>query len=480
MRKITDRLAGLRLDHAPMALLVAGITLRLSGLLTSSIWYDEAFSLELSRLPLLDMVRLASTDFNPPLWEMLIWPVVRLIGYNALGLRLLALLAGIAALFLTYRLTTTWTTGQRVYTMALAALLPGLLWISQDGRVYAVYSLLYLAGFAYASRGRWLGLLAICGLLLYAHGTGAFYVFALLLVAVAVQPQAWRRVAMVGGLALVAWLPWLTSTLSAASSDFWLVFDWRYVGVQSVGALFGPTLSGAWGLLAAIILALTLLSCVMIWLERAEDAKSIIHSDPGLLIAVVVPVLAMIVVSAVIKPVFFYRPLGPALLPFCLLVGYSITPRRLTWTSWVIPYSWAMLMLVGLAAWTPTQRGGDIESAANLIASGYKSGEVVYHATGTTYLPFREYLGEIPQLISDIPQPPALLRRGLGEAFGAVYGDISDNSPAWIVFAKDPVLSSAGQERFFELTSGARLMAVVHGWQFAPIEIWYREGKNES
>lgn len=461
----------------PAALLATGIILRLAGLLSSSIWYDESFSLALARLPLLDMVRLAAQDFNPPLWELLLWPVVRLIGYNALGLRLLALLAGCAALYITYRLTADYSGGQALYTMALAALLPGLLWISQDGRVYAVYSLLYLAGLIYAQRGRWLGLLAVSGLILYSHGTGALYVMALMLIAWIYNPGSRRKVIVTGLGALLAWLPWLPPLLSASGDAFWLTFDWQFLGVQSIGALFGPTLSGQFSVLAVAVLGLCIVSCIVFWIGRYAEVKSLYLSDPAILIAAVVPVLAMILISALAKPLFFYRPLAPAILPLCLMIGRYLAPRRLSLTSWILPYSWAMLLLVGLLAWNSTTRGGNIEAAVRIINLGYKPGEVVYHATGTSYLPFDQYLDQdIPQLIMDIPQAAALLRPELATAFGGQYGDLPDDQPAWIVYARDPVINGVGTRYMDDLISNvrARLITVARGWQFAPIEVYYR------
>jgi hypothetical protein len=464
---------------APAALLATGIALRLAGLLSSSIWYDESFSLALVRLPLLDMVRLAATDFNPPLWELLTWPVVRLIGYNALGLRSLAVMAGCAGLYLTYRLTAGYTKGQAVYTMALAALLPGLLWISQDGRVYAIYSLLYLAGYVYATQGRWLGLTAVSGLLLYAHGTGAFYVMTLLLIAWVYYPEERRKVILSGLLALLAWLPWMPSLLAASGDALWLKFDWQFLIVQSVGALFGPTLSGQFSALAVFVLAASVIGAVVFWLAKLFKYKSLKLSQPGLVILAVVPVVTMILISAIFKPLFFYRPLAPAILPLCLMIGLYLTPRRLALSAWILFYSWILVLAVGLLAWNTTTRGGGIEQAAALINSGYKSGELVYHATGTSYLPFDHYLDDdIPQMIMDIPQAAALLRPELATAFGGQYGELQDDQAAWVVYARDPVINGVGTRYMDDLTSNARarLVMVVHGWQFADIEIYYREG----
>ena len=52
-------------DVALIGLAALAVALRVAGLGASAIWYDEAFSLAMARLPLLDMVRAAALDFHP-------------------------------------------------------------------------------------------------------------------------------------------------------------------------------------------------------------------------------------------------------------------------------------------------------------------------------------------------------------------------------------------------------------------------------
>jgi hypothetical protein len=49
---------------------------RLIGLGSASVWFDEGFSILAARLPLGTMLNLLKLDFTPPLWEMIIHPVV--------------------------------------------------------------------------------------------------------------------------------------------------------------------------------------------------------------------------------------------------------------------------------------------------------------------------------------------------------------------------------------------------------------------
>src|SRR3972149_1182266 len=154
----------------------AGIALRVSGLGASAIWYDESFSLAMARLPLLDMIRTAALDFNPPLWEMIAWVSVRIFGVNEIGLRAPALVASILPLLLARYLAHTLLPDMpAALGVGAVALLPYQLWMAQEGRMYAMMSLLYLFAFALARRGRWLGLSAVLGLLLYSHMTAPFY-----------------------------------------------------------------------------------------------------------------------------------------------------------------------------------------------------------------------------------------------------------------------------------------------------------------
>src|SRR3989304_3246477 len=84
-------------DIVLIGLTALAVALRVAGLGASAIWYDESFSLAMARLPLLDLVRAAALDFNPPLWEMIAWVSTRLFGDSAIGLRLPSLVASIAA-----------------------------------------------------------------------------------------------------------------------------------------------------------------------------------------------------------------------------------------------------------------------------------------------------------------------------------------------------------------------------------------------
>ena len=55
--------------------LAIGAVLRLLFIWVPPLWYDENFSLLLSRLPFLNMITATMGDVHPPLYYILIWPI---------------------------------------------------------------------------------------------------------------------------------------------------------------------------------------------------------------------------------------------------------------------------------------------------------------------------------------------------------------------------------------------------------------------
>lgn len=126
------------------AIVLLAALLRLPNLAAQSIWFDEAATWDLTRMPFGEMLRtLPDRESNPPLFYVLEWVTTRLVGDGAFGLRLLSALAGIAlvpvAAAIGRRLG-----GTRValVTAALVAVNPLLVWFSQEARSYQLVALL--------------------------------------------------------------------------------------------------------------------------------------------------------------------------------------------------------------------------------------------------------------------------------------------------------------------------------------------------
>jgi hypothetical protein len=456
-----------------------GIALRLAGLGASALWYDEAFTLALARLPLLEMVRAAALDFNPPLWEIIAWASTRMFGANEIGLRLPSLVASIAALGVAAWLMRELKLGSFPHdkpgiswiglaAFAALAVLPYQLWMAQDGRVYAVMSLLYLAGAWFALRGRWLGLTACLGLLLYSHLPGAVYAVPLVAVAAMSHRNQLDRVGYAVIAAAVSFVPWLPAWFNATSRNFWLgPFTWGSFLTALARVFFADALPAwLWGTAAIAIFGGVAGAVVITLRERSAGALT--------LAVLAIGPLALMVVISQFRNVVFYRPLSALTIPLVLWLALTLTRIPWRWLRYTSATVWAMLLLAGVLSWNPASKGGDLRALADrMMLDTMRPGDVVYHATGTSALPFSEYV-RAPTYLLDEELPPGLLSQPVQDALGLKRAALEDvpHLRAWIIWALDAQVTDAAKARMAKYVEGGTLIGTVRYWQAAPIQVW--------
>lgn len=146
----------------PATLAVAALTLvaaalRLYGIGHQGLWFDEAYTVMLVKLPLGRMLStIPKTESTPYLYYLLAWLWTHIFGRGAAELRALSALFGTAAVPVAYlaarRLLASGRAG--LVVAALAAFNPFLIWYSQEARAYELLVLMSactLLAFAYAS-----------------------------------------------------------------------------------------------------------------------------------------------------------------------------------------------------------------------------------------------------------------------------------------------------------------------------------------
>lgn len=449
----------------------AGIVLRIAGLTASPLWYDESFSLAMTRLPLLDMVRTSALDFHPPLWEMIAWVSVRLFGVNEMGLRLPALLASVGTLLLAadfaHRLLS-----PRAAVLGLSALavLPYQLWMAQDGRMYAAMSLLYLAAAWFALERRWLGMSASLGLLMYSNLSAPFY--ALTIGALCVgwwRRMEVRRYTLSGVMAAASFTPWLPSYIhGVGAKDFWTVpktLGWFIAAV--VRAMVVDSLPGDWWMVVAMLTILgsaaAAIVITIIWRERGTIIVAVLGALP----------FALMLLATPVQNVIFYRPLSAMTAPFVLWLAASLIRLPGVFLKSFYCAAWAIVLSAALATWSPAAKGGELRALAEVINDEWQPGDVVYHATATSALPFDFYLDH-PAWVLDEVQHDGLLSRDVQDALGVRRAALEEipHKRAWVIWARDGFESERAQVRMAEYVRGGVLIGTVHYWQAAPIEVW--------
>jgi 4-amino-4-deoxy-L-arabinose transferase-like glycosyltransferase len=136
------------------AIVCAGIAWRFATLDIQSYWLDEAYTVDLVRLPFIHMLReLPQTESTPPVFYILGWLWARVFGTGEVGLRSLSALLGTATIGVVYVLGL--RLGGKIVAAIAAALVavnPLLVWYSQEARSYALMALLTASSLVFLLR----------------------------------------------------------------------------------------------------------------------------------------------------------------------------------------------------------------------------------------------------------------------------------------------------------------------------------------
>ena len=461
IKKITSHVTK---KHLAEVVLFVGVILRGHGLDRAAIWHDEAISLNLARLPLPEIARLRGY----PLWEMILWPLIRLGGEGLVSLRLPALLASIAALAVMWRIMDEldYTDNQRLFACVLASLLPGQFLIAQDARIYALASLLILAAYLFAIQARWLGLTALCGLMFYAHPVLGAYIVGAYLLAIYRHSDQWRAIVLSGLGVIAAHTPRLlmlsrmVSSVTNANGTFEIApMGWQSLLVAIRQMLWARSLP-QW--LPGVGL---LLLYVVFGLVLTLDVEDRERNLPAALM--VSPLLIILAYSVLINNVTHYRTLGLVLIPLALWLAAATAPREWTPLKMVLPLAWCLLILAGLWGWNPARRGAGLDVVAEVVSPD----DTVMAVTATGALAPREYLGEVYLLDAD--QHTMLVSNQLQRAFGLRRAGW-EIAPDVVLYPQDELITDdvrASVDAYLAATN-ARAVGVIPYWQTAPIVVW--------
>jgi hypothetical protein len=218
--------------------------LRLGFVWLAPAWYDENFSLILSRLPLGRMLAATAGDVHPPLYYLLIWPLGQLHA-PIWALRIPGALLSLASVWLFWHILQALELRPHVQAAALVlmAIMPIQLYYAQEARMYSLLEFLVLAACLAMLRKHWAWFGLACGLMLYTQYYAIFYIAALGLVALIrarwiekcqIGPHVWkakvtyeefRKIFLSLGLAGLAFTPWvivLQAQMHNLSGSYWM------------------------------------------------------------------------------------------------------------------------------------------------------------------------------------------------------------------------------------------------------------------
>lgn len=437
--------------------ILIGAALRLLRLGAQDLWYDEAVTAWIARLPLADLLQAVAGDVHPPLWYLVEWLMVRFpgnTGNQALAwlLRFPAALCSIAALALLPGLARALGLDRRVGVVAtwIMALSPFQVWYAQEGRMYALLLLaVELGALAMLKKRPWLFFLA-GAIALYSHNIGAIYVLLLAALKLPELVRGWRHKPadlLAYGSILAVYVPWAgvaAGQAGAVAGSFWVQRPAVGAIPLTLHELFWGTAPPAWmGVFAVFVSALAVVAGVWAGVRGRRWA---------LLWLAFAPLLLTWAISQ-LKPVLIAR-LMIGCTPFlALLLALALVEHRRTrWLGLAAAPVVALVLVLYFVA--PSVQKSDVARFVEPVQERYRAsrdglnGDAVLHTCIPSYVLLSYYApdldhylwrqaNDLSQSLTDRTKQAMHMRETTVEVL------LQDHARVWVYYSDSPVSSQA-------------------------------------
>lgn len=380
----------------PFLILLLITTLARLPLLFNHLWYDENFTLLLTRLPFDQMIDATATDVHPPLFYILTWLVGHW-GGPAWLIRLPSLVFGLASLVVFRHVVAQLRVPRLIQpvTLVIMALAPMQLWYGTEARMYAQLEFfILLAAWAVLGKHHRTLCFALAGML-YTHNWGLIYFACIgIFYLVATYKRGPSLDAMHAGLsfvlAIAIWIAWanvLRSQMTAINHQYWITrlslgqvvyYVYQQIWCASLPNPVGFIVTWIW-------LALGLVAA---W--RFYRHAAVIY------VLTFVPLLLGVVASLAWQPILIFRvligidpflyilmaapfgwlfDLGPALIwtPWPIGRLYLSARRAILVAIFVLP----IIILALPNLYNPDARGNNAVTVGDYLAAHMQSGDQV-------------------------------------------------------------------------------------------------------
>jgi hypothetical protein len=414
--------------------IVMGIVLRVAGFTAAPIWYDEMFSLLVTHQSLPEMLQSLHLNISPPGFEILLWCLVRILGWNEFSLRIISVVASIITLWLVYRITIIleFSQLQKIATITTIAILPYILVVAQQGRVYAIFEMFYLIGLYSSLRGKWLWLsIAICGML-WCHNLSFLFIPGLILISLILFPRDFKKILIATFLAFLTFLPWMNSflyqtgiptpwftplTLGGFIYSIYIAwYGWNFPeSLKYYGLIwiFFLIFDGLLIMLASWLKTLLPIHTIGFYpriigeipvrdnIRSSRTQSSSLHARSILLIASFLPLGLMIGSSLLYKNVIIYRTVILIIPPMVMWLVHIFVPKSPHLFHQVV---WSVSLIFicgGVLNWVPTQQGGNLRAFTQFFNKNYHTGDAFFHNTALSAIVFDYYFPDKKNYLID-------------------------------------------------------------------------------
>jgi uncharacterized membrane protein len=454
----------------------------------ADLWYDENFSLILSRLPLDRMLTATMGDVHPPLYYLLIWPLGQLDSIPAWTIRLPSVLFSLAALWLFWRVMGRLYVPARVQVIALALMvvLPFQIHYAQEARMYSLLEAEVLLALLCVLERRWFWLAVASVAMLYTQNYAVYYLPCIALAGLLYNHRShWTPMIVYFVLAGIAWLPWMFvmfSQMELINGNYWL-YDitpgsvlytffqifWAFsIPFQAYTAVITVTL--AWVMVGA-------------WTMVSNRP---IRSDVILLILAFGPILLAIVASLFWQPMLLFRPLigvTPFVVILCAWPLARLESLRIKLFAAVLIVPMLVMGVGGFYVFSESQKEGEGGQAAlTYIVDHWQDGDVLYHVGDGSVVNWTPYA---PQLVHVLK--PDCERRAIGtltnitrRAFRIRIAALDEvpHRRAWVVWAYTPLIPQCEADQMTATIGDAEPVFVIQEDVFISAYVWLLSDSN--
>ncbi len=447
-------------------ILLTALGVRLLGIISRPIWYDEAFAILFAEKGLGQMLfgtlaptGAGSADIHPLGYYTLLWGWMKLFGESLIATRLLSIFAGLASVYLIYLISRELFDSKTAQTaMLISVFMPFQVHYAQEIRMYAFLAMwLLLATYSYL-RGSstrnwrwWLAFSVSAALAQYTHNLTAFFLIPLAFTPILKRDWKTSRSLLISGLfAILLYLPWLLQL----PSQFAKVNQAYWVTKPEISRLFtlllvfttNIPLPSPW-ILPALVAALVIL--VLAVLQTVRTANGLDKSKGiWVLYLTFLPPLLLFVFSQWI-PVYIERALLPSAVFFCIWLAWTIHNTNLPQTGRVLML--ALLTLVFIAGLNQhvTFRGfpyGPFDGLTSYLRTKAQPGDLILHSNKLSMLPAMYFDRTLPQTyIGDPPGgatdtlAPATQQALQIEAKTDIKSAVSDVNRVWYIIYQQSI-----------------------------------------
>jgi 4-amino-4-deoxy-L-arabinose transferase-like glycosyltransferase len=379
------------------------LVVRLAGITSRPIWYDEAFSILISEQgPSAIVSSTLALDTNssaaeehPPAYYFMLWGWMQAFGNSLVAIRMLSILISLGIILCIYLITSYLFDPPTALTAAfISAILPFQVHYGQEIRMYVLLTFwLCLATLAFIQR-KWILFSIAAALAQYTHNLAAFYLIPLAFTPIFQKDwKTLRSLTLAGFASIIIYSPWLIQLprqVTKVTANFWV----ERPGIEKIFTLIlfylphlplpnSLLLPGL--LIATLTIALAIFQTVITRKKESEAANKILWLG---YLAFMPPILLWSVSQFV--PVYIERALLPSHAIFCVWLAAAFKQTKLPRAIQILTSLLIVTSSVTGIYQHLTYKGfpyGPYKALNESVQSRLEEGDVIIHSSKLSYLP---------------------------------------------------------------------------------------------